>query len=235
MSDMGRPDESLKWMSEGFDYFAVRLGQLEDDQLAEPSALPGWTRKHVIAHLGFNARAVGRLVRWAHTGQKTPMYPSPTARAEEIAEGAQWNGKRLRRFVRDEQGALSDSLNALDDLAWTAEVVTGQGRTVPASELAWMRTREVWIHAFDLGAGGSFGDFPPAILDRLIAEAVAKHQAMGVMDLAVQATDRSGDAVGQPTRVEGTAADLARWLTRRDPDGVRTADGSILPGLQPWL
>lgn len=235
MSDVGRPDEPLKWMSEGFDYFAARLGKLEDDQLAEPSALPGWTRKHVIAHLGFNARAVGRLVRWAQTGQKTPMYPSPNARAEEIAEGAQWNGERLRRFVRDEQGALSDALNALDNIAWTAKVVTGQGRTVPASELPWMRTREVWIHALDLGVGGSFDDFPPAMLDRLIAEAVAKHQAIGVPDLAVRATDRAGDTVGQSTHVEGTAAGLARWLTRRDPDGVRTADGSALPGLKPWL
>jgi len=232
---MARPDEPLRWMTEGFDYFASHLGGLQDDQLTEPSSLPGWTRKHVIAHVGFNARAVGRLVRWACTGQETPMYPSPTTRAEEITEGAQWDARRLRRFVRDEQGALSDALNALDDLAWTAQVVTGQGRTVPAGELPWMRTREVWIHALDLGAGGGFADFPPAMLDRLITEAVAKHRAMGVPDLAARATDRAGRAVGRSARVEGTAADLARWLTRRTPDGVRTADGSSLPQLRPWL
>lgn len=232
---MARPDEPLKWMTAGFDYFASHLGRLADDRLTEPSSLPGWTRKHVIAHLGFNARAVGRLVRWARTGQETPMYPGPTARAEEIAEGARWDGRHLRRFVRDEQDALSDALYALDDLAWSVMVVTGQGRTVPAGQLPWMRTREVWIHALDLDAGGGFADFPPAMLDRLIAEAVTKHRAMGVPDLAVRATDRADGTVGRPARVEGTAADLARWLTRRTPDGVRTADGSPLPQLRPWL
>ncbi|WTY01388.1 maleylpyruvate isomerase N-terminal domain-containing protein [Streptomyces canus] len=32
--------------------------------LSKPSALPGWTHKRVVSHVGFNARAAGRLVHW---------------------------------------------------------------------------------------------------------------------------------------------------------------------------
>ena len=77
-------------MTDGFQYLVGELSKLDDEALGEPSALPGWTRKHVMSHLGFNARAVGRLVHWARTGEVTPMYPGPTARAQEIDQVAQW-------------------------------------------------------------------------------------------------------------------------------------------------
>ena len=32
-----------------------------------------------------------------------------------------------------------------------AEVVTAQGRTVPATEIPWLRAREVYVHVVDLG------------------------------------------------------------------------------------
>ena len=35
-----------------------------------------------------------------------------------------------------------------------------------------MRTREVWIHAVDLGNGGRFGDFPDVVLESLLADIV---------------------------------------------------------------
>ena len=53
----------------------------------------------------------------------------------------------------------------LSPAAWQAQVRTAQGRIVPAGETAWMRSREVWIHAVDLNNGGSFADFPPDLLD----------------------------------------------------------------------
>ena len=37
---------------------------------------PGWSRRHVVAHVGYNARALTRLVEWAKTGIETPMYAS---------------------------------------------------------------------------------------------------------------------------------------------------------------
>ncbi|MGA7454264.1 MAG: hypothetical protein WBW73_24405, partial [Rhodoplanes sp.] len=37
-------------------------------------------------------------------------------------------------------------------------------------ETAWLRARCLWLRAVDLDNGGSFLDFPPALVDRLIAE-----------------------------------------------------------------
>src|SRR5437899_12314640 len=97
----------LGWMTEGHRYFLARLAQVSDDQLSAPSALPGWTGRHILSHVGHNARAVGRLASWAATGVPTPMYPGPTARAEEIALGAQWEAQRLRVFVDGEQDEVA--------------------------------------------------------------------------------------------------------------------------------
>ena len=57
----------------------------------------------------------------------------------------------------------------------STEVVTAQGRTVPASETPWMRAREVLVHAVDLGTGTTFADLPGAdFLEALCLDVVAK-------------------------------------------------------------
>jgi maleylpyruvate isomerase len=236
---MSRPNLELNWMAEGFQYVVAELSRLDDDAVDEPSALPGWSRKHVVSHLGFNARAVRRLVDWAHTGEVTPMYPSPMAREQEIDEGAQWTAARLREFIHTEQESLSRAMNALDDTEWSSDVITGQGRTVAASELPWMRTRELWIHAADLNAGGDVVDFPAGIIDRLVVEVVNKRRAGDAPGLDVHPTDRALSGLtpipGAPCLVEGSAADLARWLTRRETRGLSTSDRTPLPELGPCL
>ena len=73
-----------------------RLGELTDPEYDGPSLLPGWDRRHVIAHVGYNARALGRLVEWARTGVPTPMYASPQARNSEIDAGATLTPVELR-------------------------------------------------------------------------------------------------------------------------------------------
>jgi len=235
----GRLENYLVWMADGFQFFLGELSRIDDDQLELPSSLPGWTRKHVTAHVGFNARAARRLVHWAKTGEATPMYSSASARTDEIAEGALWGGARLHQLVQLEQAALSTEMDALSDDNWSAEVVTGQGRTISATEIPWIRAREVWIHAVDLNAGGDFADFPAVFVDRLIDEAVAKHRAGDTPTLEVRPTDRVDDRSvsvdGANPVVEGAASDLARWLTRREARGLRRSDGTPLPELEPWL
>ncbi|MFD7055037.1 maleylpyruvate isomerase family mycothiol-dependent enzyme [Streptomyces mirabilis] len=228
-------------MTDGFEYFVGQLSTIDDAGLSKPSALPGWTRKHVVSHVGFNARAAGRLVHWARTGEVTPMYPDPSTRAREIEEGAHWSGQQLRELVQREQAALASALRDLDDSDWSFEVVTAQGRTVQAGEIPWLRTRELWIHAVDLDAGGDFPDLPPDMIDRLVAQAVQKRRAGDSPGLDVRLTDRNpggtpvGSGDGPTPVVEGAAADIARWLTRREPRGLRTSDGTPLPELGPWL
>ncbi|MFD4603866.1 maleylpyruvate isomerase family mycothiol-dependent enzyme [Streptomyces sp. NPDC058464] len=231
------PTAYLRWMAEGHEYFLACLKELDDERLEGPSALPGWTGRHLLSHVGHNARALSRLAHWAATGEPTPMYASPEARVEEIAAGAAWPVATLRDFVVAEQDRLGTALAGIAQTGWDAPVVTAQGRTVPARTIPWLRCREVWIHACDLPDGGDFTAFPGDFLDALIADALDRRRSVQSLPLTVRVTDRDArpaDTAGEC--VEGRAADLARWLTRgaAAPD-LRTTSGAPLPQLPAWL
>lgn len=239
---MSATDELLRtlaWMDEGYAYFAEDLDFLDDERFGEPSALAGWTRRHVIAHVGLNARALGRLVHWAATGERTPMYADDKARAREIEQAVEQPASELRTLVRTEQSRLRDALHRLDAAGWDATVVTGHGRQVPAWEIPWLRTREVWVHAVDLCDGADFPDFPADLLDALITDVTAHWRRRQPPALIVAPTDRDRewrvDVPGPPIRVLGRADDLVRWLTGRGAREVRTSHGEPLPDMGPWL
>src|SRR2546428_7133315 len=132
-------------MTGGHRFFMAALAQVSDDQLSAPSALPGWTGRHILSHVGHNARAVGRLAYWAATGVPTPMYPGPTARAEEIALGAQWDAEcplannlarqvRLRRMQRDQAPGLYGSVIRARALSTGVVAIRGLLSTVADGE-----------------------------------------------------------------------------------------------------
>jgi maleylpyruvate isomerase len=193
----------------------------------------------VIAHLGFNARALGRLVHWAATGERTPMYADDRARAAEIEQGAVLSAPQLRELVHVGQARLRAALDGLDAAGWDTTVVTGQGRHVPARQIPWLRTREVWVHAVDLRNGADFSDFPADLLDALITDATATWRRRQQPALVVAPTDRDRewrvDLPGHPIRVLGRADDLVRWLTGRGVREVRTSDGAPMPDIGRWL
>lgn len=220
----------LRWMCDGYEYFASRLKLISDPELALPSVLPGWTGKHVVSHVGHNARALARLAHWAATGEQTPMYPSPAARDEEIQAGADRPVPALRAFVDQEQRHLTAALARITGEGWQAKVVTAQGRTITAETIPWLRTRELWIHACDLPGGGEFADFPDDVVDALLDDALARRRTAQSLDVAVLATDRPTGAV------VGPATDLARWLTGRGTSPtLHTPAGAPPPHLPPWL
>ena len=164
--------ERLLIARRGTAYFAQRLAELSDNDFDGDTLLPGWSRRHLVAHVGYNAAALCRLMDWAATGVETPMYESVEQRSREIAEGATLDPAALRNLFDHTVARLDEKWRNLPESAWSAQVRTAQGRLVPASETAWMRTREVWIHAVDLANGGRFDDFPAVVLDSLLADIV---------------------------------------------------------------
>ncbi|WP_052745709.1 maleylpyruvate isomerase family mycothiol-dependent enzyme [Allosalinactinospora lopnorensis] len=236
------PRTTLGWMEAGTSLLFERVTALGDAELDGPTRLPGWTRRHLLAHIGANAHALGRLAHWARTGERTPMYAGPEARTEEIEQGAALGSRELRAFVRDSASELSGDLRSLPDDRWGAEVTTAQGRTVPARVIPWMRCREVWVHAVDLDNGAAFGDFPPDLLDALISDVTGEWTRRGqgpALVLRPEDRDRewpveTGDRPA--VAVTGRAADLASWLTGRGAGGVRPAEEAApLPALGRWL
>lgn len=201
----------LPLMEAGTAYFADRLRGAD---LARPSGLPGWTRAHVVAHVACNARAIGRLAHWARTGVETPMYASRQARDAEIEAVAAQQG--LPELAERTARELSDALGELTGPQWQAEVRTAQGRLVPASEIVWMRCREVWIHGVDLATGGSFADFPAELVDGLLTDVAARGEPPAITLVATD-RDRAWHIGEQGVEVRGTAAGLAAWVTGRAP------------------
>ncbi|HEX6355965.1 maleylpyruvate isomerase N-terminal domain-containing protein [Actinophytocola sp.] len=193
---------SREWTDSGTKLFHGALDRLSDADLDGPSLLPGWTRKHVVAHVHHNAEALRRLVSWAATGVENRMYAGPEQRNAEIETSAQLPAATLRELVVRSAEALAADLDALAPDAWTHLVVTAQGRTVPATEIPWMRAREVAVHSVDLDAGVGFADLPEDLTAALVADAIDKQRAHGLTAaLAAWLTGRTAEA---PT--------LGRWL-----------------------
>ncbi|OYX59213.1 MAG: maleylpyruvate isomerase [Micrococcales bacterium 32-70-13] len=233
---------ALSLMRRGQAFWARKLNEVRDADFDAPSRLPGWSRRHLIAHVGFNARAVARLVEWASTGVETPMYSSPEQRSEEIEFGATLPTEALRNLCAHAAIHLNVSWRDLPEEAWTHEVRTAQGRIVPASETVWIRTREVWIHAVDLNNGARVADFPPELIDALLDDIVRvwrRKRSPLEENITLQATDRAravsirDDDEGLVVR--GTAVDLVGWGIGRSMRGVVRADGSPAPRAPEWL
>lgn len=193
---------AVEWMDSCTELFLDTVDGLPDAALSEPSTLPGWSRKHVVAHVHFNALALGRLVSWARTGVESRMYAGPEQRLAEIEDGVSLPVRELRTRLHRSAEELAAAVAALPDDAWAHVVVTARGREVPASQVPWMRAREVAVHAVDLAAGPGFDDLPPGLLRELSTEAVAMHGASG--DAAQMAAWLTGRSERPPQ--------LAAWL-----------------------
>lgn len=207
---------------------------LGDRELDAPSALPGWTRRHLLAHLASNAEALTRLSSWAATGVESRMYASAGQRRSEIESGAARPAVVLRERLTGTADTLGEALAAIPASRHAAEVVTAQGRTVPATEIWWLRTREVWLHGLDLDAGIGVGELPDRFCRRLVVEVAAWRTARADGPAVTFAAPDDPSVVGQlegsspQVEVRAPLATLAGWLTGRA--GIPGA-----PALPPWI
>ncbi|MFC3689802.1 maleylpyruvate isomerase family mycothiol-dependent enzyme [Aquipuribacter hungaricus] len=231
------------WTADGTRLVVEALEALDDDALAGPSLLPGWSRAHVVAHLARNAEALGRLATWARTGEELPMYADAQQRDADIAASAQQAPADLRHDVAATAAELEQAFAALDGAAWDARVRVRQGDEVPARVLPWLRVRELWLHAVDLDAGADLAGAPGPLLDELAADLTATlSRRDGCPAVELRPRDRPGPwhlgedpDDGARTTVEGSAADLVVWLAGRGGGAGVTAASGPLPALPAWL
>jgi maleylpyruvate isomerase len=167
------------WLDAANELTLAAVDRIDDAGFASPSTLQNWTNAHIVAHLHFNAEAIGRLVSWARTGIETPMYSTMAQRTADIEAGALIAPSKLRAKLHASNRELMTSFDALTPPMWDKKVVTAQGRTVPATELVWMRFREVAVHGIDLGTGLMYADFPAEAVSKLVGEIVAKRLGAG--------------------------------------------------------
>lgn len=211
--DDGKPERTVedarRWVTFGTELLTEALQGADDGVLGQPSLLPGWSRAQVVGHVAANGAALGNLIRWAQTGVETPMYASPEQRLADIQRSATMSAVDLAAWLGRSAAELEVGMDALAPQQWQAPVVTAQGRTVPATEVPWLRAREVCVHAVDLDLGVGFEDLPDDYLRALAADVAGKR--------------------GDVPAVEAPLDQAVAYLTGRPHDLAG------LPALPPWL
>jgi maleylpyruvate isomerase len=233
----------LEWAAKGTAAFEAAVHRLTDPGFTKSSYLPDWSRAHVVAHVARNADALVNLLTWARTGVETPMYASGGRRAREIEEGARRPAEELRAELLAADSRLADELAALPDECRTATVRTARGREVPASQVPWMRAREVWVHAVDLDADTSFDDVPHDMCAALVDDVAASFRGRpDCPSVRLRSEDGAhtwllGDSAGvEPVVVSGDLPSLAAYATGRPvPGPLYPTGGGSLPALPAWL
>lgn len=242
MTVLPSPKDAVAWARDGAAHLRGLTTRMGDDAFGAASALPGWTRAHVLTHVARNADGLLNLLTWARTGVETPMYPSDAARDGAIEDGARRSPGEIRDDVLATSDRLADTVRELPQKAWKATVRNRQGQPMPVAVVPWLRAREMWIHAVDLDVGASFADLPAPMLAALLDEATSTMAAKPGCP-ALQLVDGAASwGVGVPTPlrpaviVTGPHAELAAWLLGRSAGRELRADGArALPQLPPWL
>lgn len=218
----------------------VRLRALLDgvteDAVRGPSALPGWTRGHVLSHIEGIGVALARQARYAMRDELVEVYDGGRpARDAAIEAGASRTAAVLRAAVH---AALDEA-----ETAWAAVGPGDWGRAVryrdadlrAALECWW---RELGIHTADAELGDGPGAWSRELCVHLL-DFLAPRAPAGLTLVAADGPERRayGEDAGAPATVPATVTvtgrltDLAAWLAGREPAG--RLDGP-LPGLRPW-
>jgi maleylpyruvate isomerase len=231
---------TLAWAGDGAAHLRGLMMRMGDDAFAAPSALPGWTRAHVLTHVARNADAMINLLTWARTGVRTPAYASREQRDADIEAGARRAPVEIRADVVESSDRLAQVVRAMPESAWPAQVQNAQGRDLVAVDIPWLRAREMWIHAVDLDVGASFADMPAPMVAALLTDVTAAMaEKPDCPALRLTARDGSGWQIGDPTAattITGPAPGLAAWLLGRSKGrDLHSSAGRRLPTLPRWL
>ncbi len=207
---------------------------LPDQQWAQPSLLPGWSRAHVVAHLTLNAEGLSGALEGIHERRPVPMYASDSARDSDIAALATTSTSRLRDRFLASTTVIGEWVEELaSNLESQVVERTPGGRSFQAGEVGLMRLREVEIHHADLGLDYTAADWPPEFVVLLLSSRSTHHDGVGFVAHATDLDQSWTFGSGGPT-VSGAGSALAWWVTGRGSGDGLTSDDGRVPRMEPW-
>lgn len=227
-------DLLLELLEGATDRLVATMATLGEEEAAGPSALPGWTRAHLLTHLARNAEDHRRMAEAAAAGEVAEQCPGgDDQREEEIRDGARTPAAVLVEEVTRSAADLRAAWDAMPEDAWDRPIAMLDG-TMPARVGPRSRLTECELHHVDLRLGYRPTDWPPEVgavlLPRVADELVDR---AGRLDpplprVVVRPTDGDGEWVigtaGGGATVTGPAAALVAWMAGR---GWALADGDL--------
>ncbi|MGN6574080.1 MAG: maleylpyruvate isomerase family mycothiol-dependent enzyme [Nocardioides sp.] len=209
---------------------------LTDDQVREPSALPGWTRAHVITHLSRNADALSAVLHAAQEGRQVAMYPDQESRDAEIEAGASRSAAEIIEDAAASWGRMLQAENELHD-SHLDVTFTRRSGTEPLSvrHVGHIRRTEVEIHHADLLLGYTPADWPHDFSRDLISR--RQQELADGLSMVLSSTDVDGlwkFGPGHGPEISGAVGDLAWWLVGRGDGSALVSSTGELPQLPRW-
>jgi maleylpyruvate isomerase len=214
--------------------FLGTVQALPDDSLRGASALPGWTRAHVLTHVGQAADSRAGLLRAARAGQVGRQYPSEQARDKAINAGA----LRAAAVIRaDTHRAVTGCLTAIREhpgQLWDAPAIwLGPGRRPVRGVVPSLR-RELEYHRVDLAAGYQPADWPDDfVATELSRVIVAMDRRADAPSMALTGPGMLHIGTSPPVDVTGAPAVVLAWLSGRSDGSGLDPDGAALPTIPP--
>jgi maleylpyruvate isomerase len=218
---MAAPSQTIASVTAAHDRLLRTVERMRPEQVFEPSALPGWTRGHVLSHIARNADALGNLLRGARTTQPIPMYPSPEARDRGIEDGAKRALDEQLADLRASALRFAAEVEAMPETAWDAEVPHRTG-PFPASRVPQKRLGEIEYHHVDLALDHTPAQWPADFVAPELSALTARHLGTGAITPELL---RSVSAAPEYA--------LLAWLSGRSEGSDLGLPADALPALPP--
>ncbi|MEH1127391.1 maleylpyruvate isomerase family mycothiol-dependent enzyme [Micromonospora sp. CPCC 206061] len=204
---------------------------LTDDEVRAQSALPGWTRGHVLAARLAFVRAADRQIAYALAGLQIDFYDGGRkGRDAAIAANADRHADDLVVEMHQATRTLDHAWLRLADSDFDRRVRYRHGGTL--YDLLKASWREVEVHCVDLNLGVRPSTWPPELCDQLF-EFLAPRVPDGVQ-VKLNTPDGRHWTLGRGglVQITGGHADLAAWLAGRQPEGPLHSSTGTLPDLR---
>lgn len=228
----------LAALAQSADRFLGAVRALADDDVRRASALPGWTRAHLLTHVAQGADSRTGLLRAARSGLIGEQYPSEQARADAIEAGA----RRPAAVIRaDADRAVEECLTAMRQHPaglWDAPAIWLRGGRGPVRGAVASLRSELEFHHVDLAVGYAPDDWPAEFVATELPRVTAlmSHRADApsmtlIAAAAATATVRIGTV--PPVDVTGSPAAVLAWLSGRSAGSGLDTGAAGLPSLPP--
>ncbi|MEY9931269.1 maleylpyruvate isomerase [Catenulispora sp. GP43] len=210
------------------------LSAMDDREARQPSALPGWTRAHVVGHLIQSGDAYLWLMAVARDGVEPWPRAERAAMARELEDLAARPVAELVDGLADRMDRLVRVSEVMPVERWDTLVQALAGWRHPAWYILRRCLRELETHHLDLDVGYRTDDWPAPYVAWALEDTLSTLAARGFPLARVEAVDleRSWALSDAGPVVSGPGHAVLGWLSgRRGGAGLSAQE---LPAAPAW-